>query len=176
MSGDRRARQRDHAKRHYRRNKAAVEQPPAMVLMTPYYTDIPIENPQDLRYEQTLRVPAYRVGDLAKVLGKSPQSVRLWTQQGILPELLFRSGDGNRIYTYDQVRAVWERIPLLGEVDEEGRENWRFAQELRQLWAAMPDGVRPQGKAGDAEPTGDAKVASHSAIYALTDPRDGRRY
>jgi len=45
-------------------------------------------------------------GQLAKVLDRGIQTVRLWEKRGLLPRALYRSAAGDRLYTEFQVRQL----------------------------------------------------------------------
>ena len=104
----------------YWRKRAFVRRPPVSVFQTAYYADVTITNPADARYGGVVRVPAYRIGQFAALLGKSTQSVRLMIDAGRLPPPLFELDEGKRFgraFTYDQMRVTWEYLPLLNFPD-----------------------------------------------------------
>lgn len=51
-------------------------------------------------------IPMLSVGQLAYRLGVSVQTVRKWEAEGILPETLYRTKGGHRLYTDDQAAAI----------------------------------------------------------------------
>lgn len=143
------------AKFHYWSEKPPLEVPTeaALLFKTDIVMSITIENPRDTRLGQEVRTPVYRVGTLAKMLGKSVQSIRLWERLGYLPDsgiLLLgkRRGDERqpkqRCYTYAQLRAVYELLPLLEFGDHRGIRYHPFFREVWTAWMSMPDGIPPE--------------------------------
>lgn len=104
----------------YWKKKAPAFRPAVTSLQTPYYADLEVSNPKDARYGSKVVVPVYRIGQLASLLGRSEQTVRLWNKRGTLPEPTFEMDEGQRrgrAYTYDQLRVIWELLPLLALPD-----------------------------------------------------------
>lgn len=104
----------------YFRKQKEVRRPVAGALTTEYFARLTIENPDDVRVGRTVRVPVYRIGQFAELLGRSPQTIRLMIKSGRLPAPLFELDEGqrsSRAYTYDQMRVAWEYLPLLNFTD-----------------------------------------------------------
>lgn len=125
----------------------------ALLFVTELVLDVTIANPKDVRLGETVMVPVYRVGSLAKLLDRSVQTVRLWERQGYLPDsglFLFGKKRGDerqprqRCYTYAQMRVVYELLPLLDFGDTRGTKYWPFFREVWRAWMAMPDGIHPE--------------------------------
>lgn len=80
------------------------------------------------------RVRLYQVGLLAEVLDRSRRSVRHLEQQGRLPATPFRATGGNRLYTYEMIKAAsqaYEKGPFQGE-------EWRsFYREVKRSWKEL---------------------------------------
>lgn len=53
----------------------------------------------------------YTVGILAAVLGRSLQTIRAWTQAGVIPDTPLRSARGDRVYTAEMIEEVVSRVP-----------------------------------------------------------------
>lgn len=105
--------QRKRARLNYWSKRPLVQRPDPEVLRTDLKADIPVNG------GKTVTVPIYRVGTVAKILGISSQSVRIWESRGILPDsgLTLDSDRPSRGYTYDQVRAIYDLMPLLNFPD-----------------------------------------------------------
>jgi len=98
----------------YWRKRKPRERPSPEVLRTDLNAQIVLPN------GRTVRVPIYRVGNVAQILGVSTQTVRLWEKRGTLPEptIIIEGEDRNsRGYTYDQVRLIYDLLPLLNFSD-----------------------------------------------------------
>lgn len=93
------------------------------------------------------RVPAFGAGDLARAVGCSAATVRLWCARGILPRALYRSRRGRRrLFTGEQIaliRASAEECGLLAPVRTRPDSEMltRLAALVRERWARIPAGV-----------------------------------
>lgn len=161
------------ARQSYVEAREPAEQPPLTALQTDLIGDVAIREPRDTRCGTSVACPLYPPGAVATILGLSTQSLRLWSRNHILPPALFATGDGRcyRLYTYDQVAAVFEAIPLLSDIPRNGRENSSFAKQLRLDWARMPDGIEPLGYEPDVPADLLEDLPTRSYVYALSDPR-----
>ena len=153
------------AKLDYWAKKSRVKLPKDVVLLflPEFMATITVENPKDVRLGKQVRTPVYRVGIFAKMLNKSPQTIRLWERDGILPDsglsLVGRERGrrkyGQRCYTYAQLRAVFDLLPLLEYGDSRGKNEYTpFSRELWRRWMCLPDGIMPEYDA-DSEPLSD---------------------
>jgi hypothetical protein len=139
------------ARLDYWTKKPVTERPKdiMLVLWTDLRWRITIRNPKDVRAGKEHSTPVYRVGTLARLLGKSVQTIRLWERQGIIPDSgITLRGTKERFrqrgYTYDQVRTVYELLPFLDYSDVRGERYTIFSRELWRRWRDMPDGVMPE--------------------------------
>jgi DNA-binding transcriptional regulator YiaG len=159
----------------HRREKEQFEQLAAITLSTQRYMTIAVQDRRDSRYGEEISVPAYGPEDLAQVLGVTTQTVHNWIERRILPANLYMGTDSRRVrlFTYDQVHAVWKCSPHLAEVigkDADGRANGKFARELRAIWESMPDGVWPSYATGSVASDCLHTVDTACYIYGLVDP------
>lgn len=144
----------------YWTKKEAVERPEDAIrlLTTDFLAEIEITNPADARHGQTITTPIFRVSSVAALVGKSVQTVRLWERDGVIPmsQIVLvgrkRGQTTQRGYTYAQMRAIYDLLPLLEFSDIRGAQYAPFSRELWQRWAAMPDGVIVQPRRDDAPP------------------------
>ncbi len=58
------------------------------------------------------------IGALARVLGKSVKTLRLWESQGILPKTGHRAPRGDRLYTPEEVLDLRERLLAEGKIED----------------------------------------------------------
>ena len=58
------------------------------------------------------------IGALARVLGKSVKTLRLWESKGILEETPNRSPKGERLYSPDQVLEIRKKLEAEGKVSD----------------------------------------------------------
>lgn len=64
-----------------------------------------------------VEVRMFTVGALAKALGKSISTLRVWEQNGTIPETPYRSQKGDRLYTLEMVEAVRRTLSRSGRLD-----------------------------------------------------------
>ncbi|MEM6551119.1 MAG: MerR family DNA-binding transcriptional regulator [Planctomycetota bacterium] len=57
----------------------------------------------------THETPILRIGDVADRFGVSPESLRVWERQGLIPAA-YRTPGGHRRYTAEHVRAITRLI------------------------------------------------------------------
>lgn len=60
------------------------------------------------------------IGALARALGKSPRTLRLWEKRGWLPSARYATPKGVRLYTPGEILAMREVLALAGRVSEKG--------------------------------------------------------
>lgn len=60
------------------------------------------------------------IGALARALGKSVKTLRLWETKGWIPEASQRTGKGERLYTPEQILEIRERLLKEGRVGSSG--------------------------------------------------------
>jgi len=135
----------------YWNGKSDVEIPEGAELADLFHTNIvaefKIEDENDPRYGETVRVPVYRTGSLAKLFGKSTQTIRIMERTGVLPDSGVRTvvgqdrGRPKRGYTYDQFRLMYDLLPLMNFSDRRGERYSVFSRELWRRMAQMPSQV-----------------------------------
>jgi DNA-binding transcriptional MerR regulator len=91
--------------------------------------------------------PSLRIGDVAKLVGTTPRTIRYYEEIGLLPEAPSRPSGGHRVYTdaeVERLREVMRLKELLGVTLE----------ELRTLLAAEESRatVRAQLRRDDVAP------------------------
>lgn len=104
-----REKQKKHSRYAYWGKRPIIKRPSSEVFKTELRADITLPN------GKTVRVPVYRISTVAQILGKSVQTVHLWEEQGRIPKptLIIEANDReDRAYTYDQVRLIWNLMPL----------------------------------------------------------------
>lgn len=144
----------------YWTKKEAVERPEDAIrlLTTEFLGEVEITNSCDARCGEKVTTPLFRVSSVAALLGKSVQTVRLWERDGVIPvsQIILvgrkRGQTTQRGYTYAQMRAIYDLLPLLEFGDVRGAQYAAFSRELWKRWAAMPDGVIAEPRTDDAPP------------------------
>lgn len=101
---------------------------------------IRIKNPDDARYGKVIEVPVLDSGELAKLMDRTAQTLRLWERRGVIPPALWRDKRGFRLFTEDQVKAFLACKHYL-ELPMKRIEESVFAREIKKALEAMPDGV-----------------------------------
>lgn len=84
----------------------------------------------------------FTIGAVAKAMGKSVVSIRLWIKQGYLPPATFRlpaknNIQGRRLYTREQIEAliyVAKHHQILGETRIDWAKHPGFAADVREAW------------------------------------------
>lgn len=94
----------------------------------------------------------YTVGNVARILGRTAQTVRKWERKGWIPSPTYRtvkasgseevnaSSKGYRLYSREQVELLWntmERLGLLGTRDRgwQDADKWlSFIEQVRDNW------------------------------------------
>ena len=91
--------------------------------------------------------PSLRIGDVARLVGTTPRTIRYYEEIGLLPEAPSRPSGGHRVYTGDEVerlREVMRLKDLLG-VSLEQLKTLLAAEEARAA-------VRAQLRREDVHP------------------------
>ncbi|HWY90091.1 MAG TPA: MerR family transcriptional regulator [Solirubrobacteraceae bacterium] len=92
-------------------------------------------------------VPSLRIGDVAKLVGTTPRTIRYYEEVGLLPEAPSRPSGGHRVYTdaeVERLREVMRLKELLGVTLEE-LKTLLAAEEARAT-------VRAQLRREDVDP------------------------
>lgn len=87
-------------------------------------------------------------GQLGKALGRTLQTIRNWEKKGILPEAMYRTERGVRLYTEFQVKKLKEAMEQARQKDgamlvRERIASTVFPELARQVWRDFPVGVDP---------------------------------
>lgn len=137
--------QRARGRLSYWRKRPLVERASPDLFATNLSIDIRIRNKSDIRFGQTVKSPVYKIGMVAKLLNVTPQAVKVWEENGWIPESLRLETEGSPVrgYTFDQVYSIWQLSPLLNFSDKRGSDYYPFFRELKAKWKEMPDGVLP---------------------------------
>lgn len=136
-----RERQKAQAKFHYwTKKRHATEESREVVLEAADTLRIDVTDMQDARYGTTVAVPAYSIGDVAKIFERSIQTIRLWEKRGVLPVAMYRNTLG-RLWTEDQMLMFLELRDLL-EIPSENFDDSLFAKEVKYRWEEMPQGLK----------------------------------
>ena len=97
---------------------------------------------------------ALRIGDVARLVGTTPRTIRYYEEIGLLPEAPARPSGGHRVYTeaeVERLREVMRLKELLG-VSLEELKTLLAAEEARAA-------VRAQLRREDVEPATPARAA-----------------
>jgi DNA-binding transcriptional regulator YiaG len=82
----------------------------------------------------------YSSTQLARMLGRSVQTIRLWEREGILPKAVYRCNNNNRLYTEFQVKMLV--AAMFDVVNEHGRLKLKsFTEHARAIWDNYPYGI-----------------------------------
>ena len=65
--------------------------------------EVTIQNEKDIRYGMTIEVPIFYPRDVAKVLRRSTQTLRLWMLNGYIEDVFMRDNRNYRVFTQDQM-------------------------------------------------------------------------
>jgi DNA-binding transcriptional MerR regulator len=63
--------------------------------------------------------PLFSIGALAKAIGRSVLTIRLWEKRGLIPKTAFLSGKGDRLYTAEMIEEIVERLRSEGRLEED---------------------------------------------------------
>lgn len=89
-------------------------------------------------YERELSM--YSSTQLAKMMGRSVQTIRLWERDEVLPKAIYRCNNNNRLYTEFQVKMLV--AAMFDVVNECGRLKLkRFSEHTRAIWDNYPYGI-----------------------------------
>jgi len=107
----------------------------------------PPTSPTPAAPEVPLRGESLRIGDVARIVGTTPRTIRYYEEIGLLPESLERPSGQHRIYTREEVERLREvmRLKHLLGVSLEELKTLLTAEEARAE-------VRAQLRREDVEP------------------------
>jgi DNA-binding transcriptional MerR regulator len=66
------------------------------------------------------------IGAVAGALGRSPQTLRLWEERGVIPGTPYRSGRGDRVYTMEQIAEIRELAGTLPKRKQRAKDAFLF--------------------------------------------------
>ena len=113
----------------------------------PYrYIDITVKNENDIRYGMELNIPVYAPSQVAEILRRSTQTLRLWFLQGYLPKETYRDARNYRVFTADQMRVFADLRHLLSFTARDFENHPFFLRAAEELAKLDPDGIRPMHK------------------------------
>jgi hypothetical protein len=91
-------------------------------------------------------VRMYTVGQLAKRLGRKPQTIRVWESNGLIPEAMYRNTAKDRLYTELQIKLILAAYDLAEEMygvqkvsNRIGETN--FSKNVWAIWEKYPLGI-----------------------------------
>ena len=108
--------------------------------------DVKITNENDIRHGLVISVPMYYPRSLAKVLGRTVQTIRLWSLQNRIPEATYRSPQNYRLFTEDQMRVYARNQYLLKMPAKDFYEGPFFVKMWEDLAELDPDGIQVMAK------------------------------
>ena len=80
-----------------------------------------VSNSEDIRAGMTVMVPVYRPSSVAKLLGRSVQTLRLWGLKELIPEVTYRAPGGRGCIRKTSSGGGGGESSLAGSLDEEVR-------------------------------------------------------
>lgn len=97
--------------------------------------------------DRTVEVMMYSTGQLARRLGRKNQTIRLWEKKDILPQAMYRSQSGDRLYTELQVKGLYkaymDAVRAFGELARTRISRTSFPRDAKALWEEYPIGIDP---------------------------------
>lgn len=135
-----------------RERKTSIPEVPISELSPAGYVEVTVDNPVDTRNGQTLQVPVYSSSEVAKMVGRTVETFRIWLKEGVVPEPHFRGrthpgqyrikGNDPRLFTQDEVRiieACREHLLLLTK----GAKHGVFTTCVAEAFGQLVQGVQP---------------------------------
>lgn len=74
---------------------------------------------KEVAVDESTTEKLYSIGALASALGKSVQAIRLWERKGLIPETPHRTSKGDRLYSADMIKEIYEKLRALGKIRED---------------------------------------------------------
>lgn len=73
----------------------------------------------------------YSIGQMAKKLNLAVATMRKWEREGVIPEAMYRSEGGHRLYTIDQVTIIHEVYEKYLTSTIAQKTHWKLSAEFR---------------------------------------------
>ena len=73
----------------------------------------------------------YSIGQMAKRLNLAVPTMRKWEREGVIPEAMYRSNGGHRLYTVDQVNTISEVYEKHLSYTIAQKTHWKLSDEFR---------------------------------------------
>jgi hypothetical protein len=113
----------------------------------PIAQDASAFSPRELQIGQghnAMVVHVWPIGYLAKLLKRTPHTIRCWERNGTLPAPVLRSPDGIRHYTREEIQAIVTHAQNEGLKNGRSFEKTEFKKKVRAEFAliARKYGVR----------------------------------
>ena len=105
--------------------------------------EVTIQNEKDIRYGMTLEVPIFYPRDVANVLRRSTQTLRLWMLNGYIEDVFMRDNRNYRVFSEDQMRVFVENRHWLSFNVQDFQLHPFFSLVNEEMARLMPDGVEP---------------------------------
>jgi hypothetical protein len=108
-----------------------------------------VDNPADVRHMQPVEVSIYTTTQVSKLLGRTPETMRVWLNDGVLPEPAYRGADmpevpvkgfNPRLFTEDEMRVIADsREKLL--LPDHGRKHALFTTAVAEGFESLRQGL-----------------------------------
>lgn len=136
----------DHSRRYYwlkRRRAKPLKKVDVNVdeIQPNEIADVIISNEDDVRCGIIVPVPMYYPRVIAKYIGRTVQTLRLWALQGKIPEATYRNFANYRLYTRDQFKIYMDNLPYLAFTSKSFIESPFFVNIREGIEALEPDGI-----------------------------------
>jgi len=86
----------------------------------------------------------FSISQAAYRIGIALPTFRKWERKGVVPEAMYRSKAGQRLYTADQVAAVAGVYKEFKAKTQPWRLSEEFSKAVYDAWNALPGGVKPE--------------------------------
>jgi len=77
-----------------------------------------------------VRQAVFAIGAVARVLGKSVSTVRIWERTGVIPATPYRGPSDERLYTFSQVESLRKSLLTKGRILPSGRPRLKPPTEM----------------------------------------------
>lgn len=107
------------------------------------YMSLTVEEPDDIRCGMTFEVPVFYAKQVADVVRRTTQTLRLWFMNGYLLDTMHRDARGYRLFTEDQMRLFAENRHWLSFSVKKFNEHPFFVLVNEGLELMGLDGIEP---------------------------------